>query len=113
MRKNTGCQQNERNGLSFAHRFWFQFCAVALALYTAYVVCLSKSSLFEGTAATLCSLLVFVLIAAGLYGLLLFVCKKLAALALHAAGRAVDTFRLLLICVNGSSVVVCSTFLSS
>lgn len=113
MRKNTGCQQNERNGRSFAHRFWFQFCAVAQALYTAYVVYLSKSSLFEGTAATLCSLLVFVLIAAGLYGLLLFACKKLAALPLPAAARPVKPWLLWLICLAVSAFVLGSAFLKA
>jgi len=67
-------------GKTMAHRFWFQFCAVCLSLYTAYVVYLSKSQLFVSTADTLCSLLLFLLIAAGLYGLLLFVCKKLSGL---------------------------------
>ncbi len=68
--------RKELGGRSAAHRFWFRFCAVCLALYTAYVAYLSKSSLFVTTADTLCALVWFAVIAAGLYGLLLFVCKK-------------------------------------
>ncbi len=113
MRSINRKQQNDPAGRSFAHRFWFHFCAVALSLYTAYVVYLSKSSLFAGTAATLCSLLLFVLIAAGLYGLLLFVCKKLAVLPSPAAAKLMRPWLIWLICLGISAITLGSAFLKA
>jgi len=93
--------------------FWFQFCAVCLALYLAYVAYLSKSSLFESTADTISSLIWFALIAAGLYGLLLFVCKKLENVHLPAAMKSVRPIRLWLICLTISAVTLGSAFLKA
>lgn len=63
-----------RNG---AHRFWFRFCLVCLALYLAYVTYLSNSNVLLSMGNTLFALALFALIAAGFYGLLLFVCQKM------------------------------------
>lgn len=93
--------------------FWFQFCAVCLALYLAYVAYLSKSSLFESTADTISSLIWFALIAAGLYGLLLFVCKKLENVGLPAAKKSVRPLHLWLICLTISAVTLGSAFLKA
>ena len=104
-------QKNELSGRSVAHRFWFRFCAVCLALYLAYVAYLSKSSLFVSTADTLSSLLWFGLIAAGLYGLLLFACQKLDTMP--AAAKQVKLGRLWLICLTASAAVLGSAFLKA
>ena len=61
-----------------AHRRWFAFCSVCLALYTAYAAYLSGSALFSSPAQTVAAALWFLLIAAGVYGLLLFACARLA-----------------------------------
>ena len=103
-------QQKER---SFVQNFWFQFCAVCLALYLAYVAYLSKSSLFISTADTISSLIWFVLIAAGLYGLLLFVCKKLENVRVPAAKVAVKPIRLGIICLMISALTLGSAFLKA
>ena len=103
-------QQKER---SFANRFWFQFCAVCLALYLAYVAYLSKSSLFVSTADTLRSLVWFALIAAGLYGLLLFVCKKLDHAPQPAKAKPFKPVLLWLICLALSGFVLGSAFLKA
>lgn len=64
-----------KEGRGKAHRFWYRFCTVCLALYLAYVVFLTNSNLFVSTANTLGALVMFALCAAGFYGLLLFVSK--------------------------------------
>lgn len=104
-------QKNELSGRSVAHRFWFRFCAVCLALYLAYVAYLSKSSLFVSTADTLGSLLWFGLIAAGLYGLLLFACQKLDVKP--AAAKPVKPVRLWFVCLAVSAVALGSAFLKA
>ncbi len=98
----------EPETLSGAHRFWFRFCTVCLALYLAYVTCLTNSSLFVSTAETLGALAWFAIYAAGFYSLLLFVCKKLTAPrgAAHAKW-------LWPVCLGISAVVLGSAFLKS
>ncbi|MEG2206900.1 MAG: hypothetical protein RR065_02240 [Clostridia bacterium] len=64
---------------SRAHRAWFRTCAVCLSLYAAYVTFLAQSPLLTSAAATVCALLFYLLYAAALYGLLLFVCVRLPA----------------------------------
>ncbi len=106
-------QDNHLSGCSVAHRFWFHFCAVCLALYLAYVAYLSKSSLFVSTADTLCSLLWFGLIAAGLYGLLLFVCKKLSCRICPTPARRAKPLHLWLLSMGIAFVVLGSAFLKA
>lgn len=82
-----------------------------LALYLAYVTYLSKSSLFVSTADTLCALAWFAIYAAGLYGLLLFVCKK--AVCRLPKAKPMGEGRLWLFCFGISAVVLGSAFLKS
>lgn len=111
MPQNMKLQKNDLSGRSFAHCFWFHFCAVCLALYLAYVAYLSKSSLFVSTADTLCSLLWFGLIAAGLYGLLLFACQKLDIAP--AAAQPAKPAGLWFVCLAISAVTLGSAFLKA
>ena len=60
-----------------AQRRWFRFCSVCLALYVAYATCLAQSKLFMSAADTVAALLWFILVAAGVYALLLFACARL------------------------------------
>ena len=101
--------REELGGRSMAHRFWFRFCAVCLALYVAYVAYLSKSDLFVSAADTLCALLWFAILAAGLYGLLLFACKNLRFTL--PAGRAVKPLYLWAACLFVSALTLGSAFL--
>lgn len=96
------------SGRSKAHRFWFRFCTVCLALYLAYVTCLTNSSLFVSTADTLGALAWFAIYAAGFYGLLLFVCKKLCV-----PRHGVPVKGLWLVCMGISAVALGSAFLKS
>ncbi len=61
---------------SRAHRRWFRFCAVCLALYTAYVTFLAQSPVLLSAAETALSLGWYIVYAAGIYALLLLACAR-------------------------------------
>ncbi len=100
------------SGRSMAHRFWFRFCLVCLALYLAYVTYLSNSKVLVSTGETLCALALFALIAAGFYGLLLFVCQKMDEHPLRPA-KAAAPGMVWLIGLGISAVVLGSAFLKA
>ncbi len=103
-------KQPEPAGRSKAHRFWFRFCSLCLAVYLAYVAFLSQSNLFVSAADTVCSFVWFAILAAGLYGLLLFACRKLASVQLPAA-TGKPAWLLWVGCLLISGVVLGSAFL--
>ncbi len=69
--------RRETKWRSAAHKRWFGFCAVCLSLYSAYVSFLAGSGFLASPEDTIKALLCFVLLAAGIYCLLLFACKAL------------------------------------
>ena len=67
------------------HAVWFRLCAVCLSLYIGYVTYLAHSHLFEGSMATGISLLGYIAVCVGVYGLLDILCKRIPGPAPRSA----------------------------
>lgn len=73
-----------------AHAAWFRLCAVCLSMYIGYITYLSNSRLFESSIATGFSLLCYVAVCIGVYGLLDIICRRMPGPHTRSEREAVD-----------------------
>ena len=72
------------------HAVWFRLCAVCLSMYIGYVTYLAHSHLFEGFMATGISLLSYIAVCVGVYGLLDILCKRIHGPATRCPRERMD-----------------------
>lgn len=99
---------------SRAHAAWFRLCAVCLSAYIAYITYLSHSRMFLGRMATGMSLMAFVAVSAGVYGILDYLINGLHKLQpkghaprAHMDGRVLALAFFIAMGVFGSAFLSC------